>query len=139
MNIPAWLTTSSTGQGGSVLLGLIAGLASGTMTWQHAIPVGVLGIALILFPQNTGVAQALQTAAADAVAAAPTAVADYKQIALAFQAGMVHRDSMVPPAANANLPAAQQLPTPPTPAPLLGSPSMATQANAPAQWANPAT
>lgn len=96
LNLPAWLTTSTTGQGGSVLLGLVAGLSTGTLTWQHAIPIAVLGVALILFPQNPGLAQAAQTVATDAVAAAPVALADYRQIALAFQAGIQHAAVALP-------------------------------------------
>ena len=109
MNIKAWMTQVTTGSGGAAILGTLSAVASGTITWQQAIPVIVSGVALIAFPENQGLANSAATLATDAETAIP-------MLLTAYRTGLQHgASSVAKPAVPAVAPVAQRVVTPPAP------------------------
>lgn len=110
-----WLTTSTSGQGISVLLAAATAYTSGAMTWQAALAAAAGGIALIVFPQNQQLASVVQTT-----------TLDVEKVVDAYRLGLSHGSTLLaalpaalPPAPVATpVPAAAPAPAP-TPIPVL--------------------
>ena len=63
----AWLGQSTTGTGFAALLGVLAAVAGGQMTWAHAAPVLVGGLLALIWPENKPVQQGASSLAADLI------------------------------------------------------------------------
>ena len=63
--ITNWLSTSTSGQGVSLLLVTATGYLNGAITWQAAVAGAAGALALIAFPQNQKLAEVVQTTTLD--------------------------------------------------------------------------
>ena len=70
----AFLRQPSTVLGCSALVGTLAALATGQLTWQGAVPALAGALAAIALPDNSGAQAAIKDAAAAAIAAEQAAV-----------------------------------------------------------------
>lgn len=99
--IPAWLTTSTTGQGATLLLGTLMAISSGQLSLHEAIPAFVGAVVLIIWPQSTALA-----------AAAKTTSTDLEVLFDAYRIGATHGAAAAAPAL---IPAPAAAPAPATP------------------------
>jgi uncharacterized membrane protein YfcA len=53
MNLKNWLGQSTTGAGIATLLGALAAIASGSITWQQALPIAIGGVIGVIWPEST--------------------------------------------------------------------------------------
>jgi hypothetical protein len=60
-----WIGEVTTGHGAMILGPTLLAVSSGTMTWPAAVPFLVAGVVGLLWPENTALTSAAQTAAAD--------------------------------------------------------------------------
>jgi hypothetical protein len=109
-DMKAWLGQSTTGQGIGGMLGILAAVSSGQMTWQAAIPLLVGAVILIIWPQNKSLAQSAQTVASDVEVLIP-------QLLAAYRTGLQHGAAAVPSPA----------PAPPAAAPVIAAPVVQPQ------------
>ncbi len=59
-----WLGQSTTGAGFATLIATVGSVATGTLSWQHAVPLVVGGLVGLIWPENTGMQATASTAAA---------------------------------------------------------------------------
>ena len=95
-SISNWFGQITTGAGFSGLMGVAAAVASGTMTWQHAVPLAVAALVSIAWPENSALAPAAEKLAADVAAAEPALKVDVETLINVFKAGMTHQASVAP-------------------------------------------
>lgn len=55
MTIKSWLGQSTTGTGIAAILASLGAVASGTLTWQQALPLAIGGLAGVIWPESTGI------------------------------------------------------------------------------------
>jgi hypothetical protein len=60
-----WIGEVTTGHGAMIIGPTLLAVSSGTMTWPTAVPFLVAGVVGLLWPENTALKSAAQTAAAD--------------------------------------------------------------------------
>lgn len=63
MKFSDWFGQATTGAGFATLLGAASSVASGTVTWQHALPLIVGGVVGLVWPENTSLQSAVGGAA----------------------------------------------------------------------------
>lgn len=104
-NLSAWIGQVTTGHGAMILGPTLLAVASGTMSWQTAIPLLVAGAIGLLWPENTALKTAAQNAATDVEA-----------LIAAYRSGLDHGAAIVaepkppaPEAASGNATAALSL------------------------------
>lgn len=54
MTIKSWLGQSTTGTGIATILASLGAVASGTLSWQQALPLAIGGLAGVIWPESTG-------------------------------------------------------------------------------------
>lgn len=62
MNFSNWFGQATTGAGFATLLGAASSVASGAVTWQHALPLIVGGVVGLVWPENTKLQSSVGTA-----------------------------------------------------------------------------
>ena len=67
-NSTTWIGQVTTGHGAMILGPTLLAVASGTMTWQAAVPLVVAGAVGLLWPENTSLKTSAQTVATDVTA-----------------------------------------------------------------------
>lgn len=100
--LKAWFSQATTGTGIAGILGILASVASGQMTWQQAVPMLVAAAILLIYPEGKQMASGGSTLAQDLIQFIPlitAAVEHGKTIAPA-------PSTPAQPAAPANPPAA---------------------------------
>lgn len=65
MNLSDWFGQATTGAGFATLLGAASSIASGAVTWQHALPLIVGGVVGLVWPENTKLQSGIGAAASD--------------------------------------------------------------------------
>ena len=65
MNLSDWFGQTTTGAGFATLLGAASSVASGSVTWQHALPLIVGGVVGLVWPENTKLQSGIGVAASD--------------------------------------------------------------------------
>lgn len=65
MNFSNWFGQATTGAGFATLLGAASSIASGAVTWQHALPLIVGGVVGLVWPENTKLQSSISTTASD--------------------------------------------------------------------------
>lgn len=63
MKFSDWFGQATTGAGFATLLGAASSVASGAVTWQHALPLIVGGVVGLVWPENTNLQSAVGSAA----------------------------------------------------------------------------
>ncbi len=63
MKFSEWFGQATTGAGFATLLGAASSIASGTVSWQHALPLIVGGVVGLVWPENTSLQTAVGGAA----------------------------------------------------------------------------
>lgn len=96
--LEAWFGQVTTGHGVSLIGGILLAVVSGQMSWSAAVPALVGGVVLMLWPENTSLSAAVSKLGTDFFGFAPTAVADVKTVADAYQLGVVHGNAAATPA-----------------------------------------
>lgn len=106
--ITNWLSTSTSGQGVSLLLVTVTGYLNGAITWQAAVAGAAGALALIAFPQNQKLAEVVQTT-----------TLDVEKVVDAYRLGLGHGQSISGGAgAGASVVAVPTPPAAPAPAPI---------------------
>jgi hypothetical protein len=99
LDLKTWFGQITTGHGATVIGSALLGVATGTLSWQAAIPLLAGGIVLLLWPENSNLATQVQAIATKAVEAAPTVVADAKALEKAYMAGAAQGNAAAAPMA----------------------------------------
>jgi len=86
-DLKKWFGQITTGHGATVIASALLGAATGTVSWQAAIPIIAGGIILLIWPENSNLAAQVQSVATHAVEAAPTVLADAKALEKAYTTG----------------------------------------------------
>jgi hypothetical protein len=106
-DLKTWFGQVTTGHGATAIGSALLGVATGTLSWQTAIPLLAGGIILLLWPENSNLATQVQAIATSAVAAAPTVLADTRALEKAYMTGVAHGNAAAtaaPPAPPASPP-----------------------------------
>lgn len=128
--LASWLRQTSTIGGVSTLVGVGAGIASGAMTWEVAVPVATGALVAMIMPGNSEVQSAVSRLATDAVALANRTTRMQAVAALGRDlpqaAAMVASSSASAPpvAVEAAAPASSPPPPAETPAPAPAAPPL---------------
>jgi hypothetical protein len=65
MKLQQWLGQATTGAGFATVLAGAGALATGTASWQQAVPLVIAGVAGLIWPENTGLQSAAKQSALD--------------------------------------------------------------------------
>lgn len=100
-SIRAWYGQVTTGAGCMLLAPTLLALLAHQVTLQQAAPALLAGVVGLIWPENKALMRAVQSGAAQAVAAAPAATASLETIIAAYRTGVQHGAAGAAPAAAA--------------------------------------
>ena len=99
VSLRTWYGQVTTGAGMMLLAPTLLALLAHQVTPEQALPALAAGVVGLLWPENKALAGAVQSAAAQAVAAAPATAASAEAIIGAYRAGLAHGMTLGPVAA----------------------------------------
>jgi len=89
IDLMGWLRSSTTGQGAALLSGTIAAFADGKLDPHSAFIAALMGVFLILFPQNTNANAVVNNTV--------TAASDIEKVIEAYKMGVAHASPALQP------------------------------------------